>query len=147
MPDAWAAVKPAWRFAFYSSVGLDREALGEAFHLTSDHAFGWNDIYRAVARAIGVPAQLVHVPTDSLVQFHRDWEGFLLGDKAYSVVFDNSKIKRIVGDFHCEGDINAIMRSPLRHWRAAGGPQATKRSTELDALFDRIITLQAQVRP
>ena len=122
-------------------------ALGEAFHLTSDHAFPWDTIYRAVARAIGAEAHPVHVPTDNLVAFHPDWEGFLLGDKAYTVLFDNTKIKSVVGDFECTSDIDAIMQSPLAHWQAGGGADATRPVSEMDRLFDRIIALQARVTP
>src|SRR5690606_24283569 len=50
------------------------KALGEAFHLTSDNAYMWNEIYLAMARAIGAAEpRLVHVPTDTLIRYHREW--------------------------------------------------------------------------
>lgn len=123
------------------------QALGEAYHLTSDHAYPWDAIYAAIGRAVGAEPDLVHVPTDNLVRFHPDWEGFLKGDKAYSVLFDNSKIKSIVGDFSCERDLDKLMQAPLEHWLARGGGETAMSSDRLDPLFDRIVALQRQVQP
>jgi nucleoside-diphosphate-sugar epimerase len=131
---------------FVGLFGRD-ETLGESYHLTSDHAYPWDDIYRAVGRAIGTEPQLAHVPTDNLVRYHPDWEGFLRGDKAYTVLFDNTKIKSVVGDFSCESNIDNIMQAPLAHWLARGGANATRPSADLDALFDRIIAAQSAVAP
>lgn len=84
-------------------VGLlgHREAIGQAFHITSDELLTWNQIYEAVADAAGAKASIVHVPSDFIVKVARtcgmDWmEGNLLGDKAVSAIMDNSKIKRFV---------------------------------------------------
>ncbi len=71
------------------------ESLGEAFHITSDNAYTWNQIYAAIARALGVEAEIVHVPSDTLVRYHPAWEGPLVGDKAWAALFDNSKVKRV----------------------------------------------------
>ncbi len=79
-----------------------KKALGEDFHLTGDRQWSWNEILEAVAAALKVTDyQFVHVATDTLVRYNPDWVGPLLGDKAASVIFDNSKIKSVVGDFDC----------------------------------------------
>lgn len=82
-------------------VGLlgNNHALGEVFHITSDEVLTWNQIAEAMARAAGVEAQIVHVPSDLIAAFDPDWGAGLLGDKAHSMVFDNSKIKRVVPDY------------------------------------------------
>lgn len=83
-------------------VGLlgQSQALGEAYHITSDEALTWNQIFRIVGRAAGVDkVDLVHVPSDVIRAYDQRWGDGLLGDKAYSVAFDNSKIKRLVPDF------------------------------------------------
>jgi len=79
-------------------VGLlgHRQAIGEAFHITSDEAMCWDQFYRLTAEAAGVEAQLVHVPSDFLAACMPEKLGSLVGDKAVSVVFDNTKIKRFV---------------------------------------------------
>lgn len=83
-------------------VGLlgNPHAVGEAFHITSDEWLSWNQIYELVARAAGVEPRLVHVPSDLIAAFDPVWGASLLGDKSHSVIFDNSKIRRLVPDFH-----------------------------------------------
>lgn len=83
-------------------VGLlgNPKAIGEAFHITSDEVIPWNEIFLAMGRAAGKTPRLVHVPSDVIAQAHTDWGDGLLGDKAHSVIFDNSKIRSVVPDFH-----------------------------------------------
>jgi len=61
----------------------------------------WNQIYLELARAVGVQAEIVHVPSDLIAAYWPHAIGSLIGDKANSVVFDNSKIKRLVPEFNC----------------------------------------------
>jgi nucleoside-diphosphate-sugar epimerase len=75
------------------------EALYNAFHITSDEALTWNQIYQAVADAAGAKANFVHVPTDGLVAADDDALGSLWGDKAHSAVFDNLRARLIVPSF------------------------------------------------
>jgi nucleoside-diphosphate-sugar epimerase len=110
------------------------EALGEAFHITNDHAWSWNEIFEAIASAVGVgDFDVVHVPSDVLCRYNPEWEGPLLGDKSASVLFDNSKVKRVVGDFECTIDPWIGMRIVAE----SHAPSADFDS-ECDALFDRI---------
>ncbi len=83
-------------------VGLlaNPHALGETFHITSDEWLTWNQIYEIVARAAGAEPRLVHVPSELIAAFDPVWGAGLLGDKAHSMLFDNSKIRRLVPDFH-----------------------------------------------
>ncbi len=74
-------------------------ALGQAFHITSDERLTWNDIYQAMANALGVQANLVHIASDRLIEINPDLLGPLRGDKSWSVIFDNSKIKSYVPQF------------------------------------------------
>lgn len=79
-------------------VGLlgHQQALGHAFHITSDEILTWNQIYEALADALGVKGNFIHIPSDFICRFDPEQEGRLLGDKAGSVIFDNTKIKRFV---------------------------------------------------
>ncbi|NLX42184.1 MAG: NAD-dependent dehydratase, partial [Chloroflexi bacterium] len=70
-----------------------------AFHITSDEVLTWDAIYRTIAQVAGTNADLVHIPSDFIVAVKPEWGPGLLGDKAVSVVFDNSKIKRLVPEF------------------------------------------------
>src|SRR5256885_16974275 len=70
--------------------------LGEAFHITSDDVLTWNQIAEALAAAAGVRADIVHVPSDAIAAADPEWGAGLLGDKAHSLVFDNSKLRSVV---------------------------------------------------
>jgi nucleoside-diphosphate-sugar epimerase len=74
-------------------------AIGEDFHITSDEALTWNQIYAAVADAAGVEARILHVPSDGIVASDPSLLGSLFGDKIYSAVFDNAKLRSIVPDY------------------------------------------------
>jgi nucleoside-diphosphate-sugar epimerase len=82
-------------------VGLlgHQQAIGHAFHITSDETLTWDQIYAAVAAAAGVEARIVHIASDFIAACLPDTTGSLIGDKSVSVVFDNSKIKRFVPGF------------------------------------------------
>ncbi len=71
-------------------------ALGQAFHITSDERLTWNHIYEAIASGLGVHANLEHIASDRLIELDPDLLGPLRGDKSWSVIFDNSKIKSYV---------------------------------------------------
>jgi nucleoside-diphosphate-sugar epimerase len=75
-------------------------ALGEAVQITSDETLTWNQIYQSIARALGVPLKAVHVSSEFLASAGPyDFHSGLLGDKAISVVFDNTKLQRLVPEF------------------------------------------------
>ncbi len=83
-------------------VGLlgHNRAVGDTFHITSDEVLTWDQIYRLMAHAAGVDApHLVHVPSDLIAAYDQEWGDSLLGDKTHSMIFDNTKIRRLVPDF------------------------------------------------
>jgi nucleoside-diphosphate-sugar epimerase len=113
------------------------DAIGEAFHITSDEALTWNDIYETMGRAAGVEPRLVHVPSDAVAALDAEWGAALLGDKANSMIFDNSKIRRIAPGFS----------AAVPFWRGAeeiiawhdAHPEARVVESELDALMDVLV--------
>lgn len=78
------------------------DAIGEAFHITSDEVLTWDRIHQEIGRAAGVEPDLIHIPSDVIAGLFPDYYGTLHGDKAHSVVFDNSKIKRFVPDYEAK---------------------------------------------
>jgi nucleoside-diphosphate-sugar epimerase len=83
-------------------VGLlgDPRTFGHAFHITSDEVFAWNQIYRTLSAAAGAPfPQLVHIPSEMIAESDANWGDALLGDMGHSLVFDNTKLKRLVPEF------------------------------------------------
>lgn len=73
-----------------------QQAPGHAFQITSDEALTWDQLYQATAAAAGVEANIVHIASDFIAACIPELEGGLLGDKARSALFDNSKIRRFV---------------------------------------------------
>lgn len=101
-------------------VGLlgNAEAIGQAFHITTDEVMTWDGLYQTVAAAAGVEANLVHIPSDFIIACLPDQRGRLLGDKAVSVIFDNSKIKQFVPDYRATTTFAEGIRQSLA-WFAA----------------------------
>jgi nucleoside-diphosphate-sugar epimerase len=115
-------------------------ALGQAFHITSDEVLSWRAIYEAMARAAGCEVQLVHVPSELIARFYPERGGSLLGDKAWSVVFDNAKIKRFVPGYaahirFAEGIARSIA------WYDAD-PARRVVNEDMNQRIDRLITAQ-----
>jgi nucleoside-diphosphate-sugar epimerase len=122
----------------------EEAALREDFHITGDVGFTWDAIYQTIAKGLGVEARIVHVSTDTIIRYNPDWTGPLLGDKTGVVVYDNSKIRSVAGDFACETDLERVLSEPVRFFRmrqAAGTPYGT----DNEALIDRIIADQAKL--
>ncbi len=118
------------------------EASGEAVHIAAGKGHGWDDIYRAIARALGVEAQIVRVPAATLSDFNEEWRGPLHGDKVWPTVFDCSKIRRLVGDFEVASDLDEILREPVAHFlrRHAATPSV---DASVGEFVDRIVAGRA----
>jgi nucleoside-diphosphate-sugar epimerase len=74
-------------------------AIGEHYHITSDEVLSWDSIYRTIGQAAGVDPVLIHIPSEFINAFDAGIGAGLLGDKAFSAVFDNSKVKLAVPGF------------------------------------------------
>lgn len=77
----------------------NKKAIGEVFQITSDELLSWNQICNIMADAARTKADIIHIPSDVIASYDKQWGEELLGDKSTSVVFDNSKIKKIVPGF------------------------------------------------
>ena len=94
------------------------QAIGEAFHITSDEVLTWDQLFRIVGTTVGVEPQLVHIPSDFIATCLPEKTGTLLGDKSVSVVFDNSKIKRFVPGYCATTSFAEGMRQSLAWFNA-----------------------------
>lgn len=120
-------------------VGLlgQRAAIGEAFHITGDEAPTWDVIYRALGEAAGVEPVLAHVTSDAIAAAAPDLGDGLLGDKAHSMVFDNSKLKSLVPDF-AQRTLFAEGAREIVEWYDADASRRVV-DEEKNALFDRLV--------
>jgi nucleoside-diphosphate-sugar epimerase len=131
--------------AFVRLLG-NSKALNDDFQITTDRGFTWNQIHDAIARGFGVEAIHAHVPTSTLVAFNKAWEGPLMGDKTWSAVFDNTKVKSAVGAFDASEDLDEILHDSIAHAKQRLNAPAPAQSAE-DRLMDQIIAAQSAVRP
>jgi hypothetical protein len=100
-------------------------------------SYTWDEIYGAMGESLGVRPRLVHVPVGRLVARNRKWVGPLLGDKAWSVLFDNSKVMSVAGEFRCEVSLLEGMKTAAADYHARR--EAAYRFDEhTHALLDRI---------
>jgi len=120
-------------------VGLlgHKQAIGHAFHITSDEVLTWDQIFRIVGEAAGVEAKIVHIPSDFIAACVPEKEGSLIGDKSVSVVFDNSKIKRFVPGFCATTSFAAGIRKSLAWFDADASRK--KIDHEMNARLDKLI--------
>lgn len=116
-------------------------AIGDAFHITSDDALTWNQIYQIYADALGVPLNVVHVASDFICGCSlEDTRGSLLGDKSNNAVFDNSKIKKLVPGFHSTIRFDQGVKPCVEHFLKNESLQA---GDELyDEWCDKVISAQ-----
>jgi nucleoside-diphosphate-sugar epimerase len=83
---------------FVSLVG-NPETIGEDYHITSDEILTWDQICEILAEEAGTEPRIVHIPSDVINKFDKNWGDGLLGDKAHCLIFDNSKIRSVNPDF------------------------------------------------
>jgi nucleoside-diphosphate-sugar epimerase len=121
-------------------VGLlgHQQAIGHAFHITSDEVLTWDQLFRIVGAAVGVEPQLVHIPSDFIAACIPEKTGTLLGDKSVSVVFDNSKIKRFVPGYCATTPFAEGMRQSLAWFNA--DPSRMQIDHPVNATMDKLIS-------
>lgn len=114
------------------------QAIGDSFTITSDEFLPWNRIYQLYGAAAGAPEpELVHIASDTVAAALPDLGPGLLGDKAHSVIFDNSKVKALVPEFVSSVPFARGVRETLAWFDANPGQQRT--DARLDAAFDGLI--------
>ena len=137
-----------WAVTFNSDfaigfIGLmgNRHAIGEAFQITGDEILSWDQIYKTVADALSVELRPYHVSSDLLSEVGKeygyDFEGELLGDKAVSVVFDNSKVKRLAPQMTTNIPFHKGVRLALDY--ILSHPEEYEEDPEFDTFCDKVI--------
>lgn len=141
-----------WTFTHNSDfakgfVGLmgNPHAIGEAFQITSDESVTWNQAYKSIADCLGVEFKPYYVSSQFLAAVSDyDFTGSLIGDKANSVVFDNTKLKRAVPDFKATVRFDQGVRKTIEYVLAH--PEYQKEDKEFDAWCDKVIATLEQAK-
>jgi nucleoside-diphosphate-sugar epimerase len=113
------------------------EAIGEAFHITSDEWLTWNQIHLMIAEAFGTEAKIVHVPSSIIARYHKQIGDSLQGDKMHSMIFDNSKLKQLVPEFKATIPFSTGIKQIVSWYNANESFRIVDKN--LDEIFDRII--------
>lgn len=119
----------------------NEQTLGHAFHITSDEVLTWNQIYQTIAEALGVEAKLVHIASDFIAQVAPGHRGSLLGDKTWSAIFDNSKIKAFVPGYRAVIPFREGVRRTLAWFDADG--KRRRVDAAVNAELDHILAAYA----
>ncbi len=122
--------------AFVSLMGNHR-ALGEAFHITSDELLSWDQIHHTLARALGKEPRIVHVPSEAIAARLPERGASLLGDKAHSMIYDNTKIRRFAPGFQAAIPYHDGLRRSLE-WLDAH-PSRKVTNPEMDREIDALV--------
>lgn len=121
-------------------------AIGQAYQIMSEERVTWNQIYEIIADALGCKLDACHIPSDFLAAVsdsEYDFEGSLLGDKACSVQFDTSKIRRTVPEFTVSVRADQGIRQTVEH--ILTHPELQIEDPAFDAWCDRVITAYRQL--
>ncbi|HEY1762106.1 MAG TPA: NAD-dependent epimerase/dehydratase family protein [Acidimicrobiales bacterium] len=117
------------------------DAIGQDFHITSDEALTWNQMYALVGKAAGVAPDVLHVPSDGMVAANPDLLGTLWGDKINSSVFDNSKLRSVVPDFKAVIPFEEGIRETVEWFDA--DPTRQQIDDDANRLWDRVTAVYA----
>ena len=125
----------------YTALMGNRHAIGEAFQITGDEILSWNQIYQTIADALGVELKPYYVASEFLAQageaYGYDFRGSLLGDKSVSVVFDNSKLKRLAPNMTTNIPFHEGVRIALDY--VLSHEDRYQEDPEFDEFCDRVI--------
>lgn len=141
-----------WTLTFNSDfakgfVGLmgNIHAIGEAVQITGDESLTWNQIYQTIADALGVTLKPYYVSSHFLAKCNLqgiDIEGNLLGDKANTVVFENTKLKKLVPGFCADIRFDQGVRRAVSY--VMSHPECQREDPEFDAWCDCVIEAQEE---
>ena len=121
---------------FVGILGNSR-AVGETFHITSDEFLTWNQIYELAAQAAGTTAKIIHIPSEIIAKYDEEWGAELFGDKSHSMIFDNTKIKKLVPDFAATIPFSRGIKEIVNWFNTDSSRQIV--DEKLDQLMDKII--------
>ncbi len=94
----------------------NEKAYGEAFHITSEFHYTWEQLYNIICSALKVKPNPIHIPTAYILKHFPEKEGEFLGDKHWSVFFDNSKVKKISVDFECTTRYEDVVEGVIKYY-------------------------------
>ena len=93
---------------------------------------------------MGTKAEKVHVPSDLIALYDEGWGAALVGDKANSVIFDNTKLKSLVPSYKPKIPFSRGAQEIIA-WLEEN-PSHKKVNPEANALQDKLIEKIRSIR-
>ncbi len=122
--------------AFINLLG-NIKAYGECYHITSDKVYTWERLNEIIADCVGVRPNVIHIPTDFILRYLPDMEGDLVGDKMWSAIFDNSKIKTISPNYASKVNYEDVAPKAVKYYMNNEKMQYI--DEKFEAIYDQII--------
>ena len=113
------------------------QSIGQSFQITSDFLINWNQIYEQMGEALGVKPNIVHIPSDFIYDYDANIGAGIVGDKMWSVIFDNTKIKTFVPEYAATIPFHMGIRRTLSWFQA--DPARLQVPPEDHALIDNLL--------
>lgn len=113
------------------------QAVGHAFHITSDEAMTWDTYLHIIAGAVGEKAEIAHIASDAIARRIPGQRDALIGDKAQTAIFDNTKIKTFVPGFAAAVPFDTGIRRTLDCYQ--NHPDWLGYDREWDTLMDELV--------
>lgn len=113
-------------------------AIGESINVTSGDILTWDQIHLTLAAAAGVrDPVLAHRASESIAAQWPDWREVLEHDFRHSMLFDTTKLRRMVPEFRPRISFSTGARDIIEYH---DGDAARRRvNADLDAAFDRLL--------
>lgn len=115
----------------------NHKAYGQSYHITGDKVYTWDQLTELVAQALGVKANIIHIPSDVIIKHMPEMEGPLLGDKSWSAIFDNQKIKSISKNYTSLIGYEDVVDDVVAYYQAHQEKQQISASYEM--MYDALI--------
>jgi nucleoside-diphosphate-sugar epimerase len=122
--------------AFVGLMGKS-QAVGHAFHITSDEAMTWDAYLHIIAGAVGEKAEITHIASDAIARHMPEQRDALIGDKSQTAIFDNTKIKTFVPGFVAAVPFDMGIRRTIDSYQ--NHPDWLGYDMEWDALMDELV--------
>jgi nucleoside-diphosphate-sugar epimerase len=115
-----------------------KKAIGEAYHITSDEVKTWDQYAMLTGKAAGRKPDILHVTSEQIISIAPEYSGGLLGDKSYSLVYDNSKLKKLAPDYHAVISFEEGIKESVSWYDK--NPHMCSTDDDFDLLCDRIVS-------
>ena len=122
--------------SFISLIG-NKKAYNQAYQITSEEVYTWDQLTHILAKALGVKAKIIHIPTDFIIKYMPEMEGPLLGDKTWSAIFDNTKIKSMTSHYRSNIRYEDVVDQVINYYKQNQNMKLVNEKYEL--AYDEII--------